>query len=416
MISLSTNLNDLICTLLLLFHQSYTCEEDFLFFFKSYFDGLTGIYSLSELIGRKIQKGCEKLVREQFLWNKDAERKFFENYITQIEHQIKKYKNQKDTNLEKLREKLLKKIFYKDEEQNTYYAFWPKTGNVQKGNTVVQGRNSLIGNYTEEWTKNLLEMVLGDIAKESNYKEPFRVVRNVVCEDLGLSKDSPADIVLTISTEAKNTDRKTKTKAVELKPEEILVIFEVKMSIVWNWKYSPNGVLDCIGDFTKHQGNPGLLRSDTVLKAVGKCIMMRVNNPGKRSVPIVVLGNTPITRNYERTVDNLKNLGFIQGFYSLNPKPFDAGNEKLSDHYLMESSDEGFITVQNYAVLKDLITKLINTSLKDEKIFFSSWKSTDELGKIIKDSCGKILKDRYTKEDYRKIAELFLMYVKDGVI
>ena len=72
-----------------------------------------------------------------------------------------------------------------------------------------------------------------------------------------------------------------------------------KTSIAWNWDYYPlTNELKCIGDYTTHKGNPGLLRSDTMLKAIGKSINVRVSSFKSSKIPIVILGNTPITRSY----------------------------------------------------------------------------------------------------------------------
>ena len=50
------------------------------------------------------------------------------------------------------------------------------------------------------------------------------------------------------------------------------------MSIVWNWEYKVGDseiiILKCIGNYKTHQGNPGLLRSDSMLKAIGKSAIL----------------------------------------------------------------------------------------------------------------------------------------------
>ncbi len=121
------------------------------------------------------------------------------------------------------------------------------------------------------------------------------MVPYVICPDVGLSDRSPADVAV-----VKTPDRVQQ-------PQNILLIVEVKMSIVWNWEYYPqNGEIACIGDYTIHQGNPGFLRSDTMLKAIGKRINIRVSGPKSSKIPIVVVGNTPITKFYYNKVDLLK--------------------------------------------------------------------------------------------------------------
>lgn len=88
-------------------------------------------------------------------------------------------------------------------------------------------------------------------------------------------------------------------------PENIQLIVEVKMSLVWNWELLNQGFggkIVCIGDYRSHQGNSGLLMSDSMLKAIGKSInirvYIRVSSFKASSIPIVILGNTPITESY----------------------------------------------------------------------------------------------------------------------
>ena len=69
---------------------------------------------------------------------------------------------------------------------------------------------------------------------------------------------SPADVVI------------SRSKNISQAPEDIFAIIEVKMSVVWNWELQKNKSFVCIGDYKTHQGNPGLLRSDSMLKAIGK--------------------------------------------------------------------------------------------------------------------------------------------------
>jgi hypothetical protein len=94
-------------------------------------------------------------------------------------------------------------------------------------------------------------------------------VTGVVCPEIELTENSPADVAITAK------------KGKNQKAKDILLIIEVKMSIVWNWEYVNNAregeKLVCIGDFQTHQGNPGLLRSDSMLKAIGKSINIRVS-------------------------------------------------------------------------------------------------------------------------------------------
>lgn len=192
----------------------------------------------------------------------------------------------------------LEQLFYVSID-NKYFAYWPKTYKGEK--TTLQSRNSLIGSFTEKYSVDLLQ----EFASKHNWYS----VQGVVCEEIGLTRQSSADVAI------------CKTKDIVQKPENILVLFEVKMSIVWNWELKQmreKETLICLGDYKSHQGNPGLLRSDSMLKAIGKSINIRVSDNAASRIPIIILGNTPITASYYKKVDFLKDAGIIQGFWILN--------------------------------------------------------------------------------------------------
>jgi hypothetical protein len=165
-----------------------------------------------------------------------------------------------------------------------YVAYWPK-GYVGTKSTL-QSRNALIGNFTEKWTTDLIHEIIKD--------KGLFAVQGAICNEISLSNQSPADVVI------------SKSKNINQTPEDILAIIEVKMSIVWNWELEKNKSLVCVGDYNTHEGNPGLLRSDSMLKAIGKSINIRVSSFKTSKIPIVVMGNTPITKSYYPIVDHLK--------------------------------------------------------------------------------------------------------------
>ncbi|MEM4260253.1 MAG: hypothetical protein QXG00_03380 [Candidatus Woesearchaeota archaeon] len=213
-------------------------------------------------------------------------------------------------------------------------------------------------------------------------------MRNVVCEELELTSGSPADVAI------------CKKDSISQKPEDIIAIFEVKMSVVWNWELQKNGSkqsLKCLGDYKTHQGNPGLLRSDSMLKAIGKSITVRISSLESAKIPIIILGNTPVTKSYYSKVDNLKNYGIIQGFWSLNPSPLDNNGENIKT-----TKGKGFQRFDNYNEFKD---KLL-TLLKEDMMFFAGMKSKNELGKFIQ------VADK--ENSYEKKAEKFLNLMRDN--
>ena len=233
---------------------------------------------------------------------------------------------------------------------NRYVAYWPKKYQGQK--STLQSRNALIGKFTETWTRELLENCIKN--------ENLFAVQGVICEELGLSARSPADVVIA------RKDSRT------LAPEDILMIFEVKMSVVWNWELQNNQLI-CLGDYRTHQGQPGLLRSDSMLKAIGKAINIRLSSPKASTIPIIVFGNTPITDSYLSKVDHLKTSGIVQGFFLTNPTPLDG------EDTIETTAKKGFIRFDSYESLRHSLVELLSMKLN----FFSSMKSKEELGRFI---------------------------------
>jgi hypothetical protein len=121
-----------------------------------------------------------------------------------------------------------------------YFAYVPK--NVSGEGQTLQSRNSLIGQFTEKWTKDLF----APIARHFG----LYAVNSVVCEEVGLTKRSNADLAFCL------------TNSTNQSPENIKLIFEIKMSIVSNYKFTSPGNISFIGDYKSHRGNPALLRSD----------------------------------------------------------------------------------------------------------------------------------------------------------
>jgi len=293
-------------------------------------------------------------MEETSLWTKDIEVDFFKKSLEVASPE---------------------KLFYTTED-NKYYAYWPK--NYKGKKTTLQSRNAFIGAYTEKWAQELLK----DTAKEL---DAF-VVRSIICDEIELSNKSPGDIAIC-----------RKDSRVQ-KAEDILALFEVKMSIVWNWEYhkdDPNEPFVCLGDYKTHQGNPGMLRSDSMLKAIGKSISVRIASLSSAGIPIIILGNTPVTQSYYAKVDNLKKYGIIQGFWSLNPSPLDNNGENIK-----HTPDNGFIRFDSFMEFHESILSL----LKEERTFFAGMKTRKELGEII------AIANR--EESYEKKAERFLTLMR----
>jgi len=232
-----------------------------------------------------------------------------------------------------------------------YFAYVPKGFNAEE--QTLQSRNSLIGQFTEKWCRDLFSPIAE--------KLKLHAVNGVVCEELGLSRQSSADLAF------------CKTNEINQKAENIKLLFEIKMSVVSNYKFTKPNEIQLVGDYTQHKGNPSLLRSDSMLKAIGKSINIRVSGIESTKIPIVVLGNSPITESYIKKVDFLKQSGVIQGFWSLNPQP----TEK---NFTQNSPKSGFETIINENQLLNNCKTLVENDLN----YFSSMISKTTLGSIIK--------------------------------
>src|SRR3990167_3924907 len=142
------------------------------------------------------------------LWSKDCEKDFF---------------------LKSMEFATPEQLFYVTKDQK-YCAYWPKKyGDIKN---TLQSRNSLIGNYTEKWGVELFKEIAEKLKAFS--------VQGVVYEEIGLSRQSAADVAI------------CRTKDIVQKPENILMIFEIKMSIAWNWELKKVGKgndLVCLGDY-----------------------------------------------------------------------------------------------------------------------------------------------------------------------
>lgn len=235
------------------------------------------------------------------------------------------------------------KLFYNIDGK--YFAYIPK-GKSANG-SVINSRNTLIGNYTENWLKNFLQPIAEKFGLYS--------VNNVICEEIGLTKSSSADLVFS-----------TTNNQIQ-KPENIKIIFEIKMSLINNYTYD-NGKISFIGDYTTHKGNPSLLRSDSMLKAIGKSANIRTFELSNK-IPILIFGNSPITNSYISKVDNLKEIGLIQGFCSVYP----------IKNGINKSLKNGFITFNEKKDIENYLERII--TLDSE--YISSWINNSQLNNLI---------------------------------
>ncbi len=263
------------------------------------------------------------------LWNKDTEKQFFEQALKGFASP--------------------EQLFYK--LSDGYFAYIIK--NHSSENQTLQSRNSLIGQFTEKWCKDLLEPIANKLG--------LFAINEMVCDEIGLSKQSSADVAFCTEN------------SVNQRAENVKLLFEVKMSIASNYQYFPSDKsIKFVGDYKSHKGQPSLQRSDSMLKAIGKSINIRVSGIASTKIPIIVIGNCPITESYKKKVDFLKTSGVIQNFISVYPKP-------TNSEHIENSENLGFQTMQTYSQLEILITEIIKSDMN----YFSSMISKKKLGEII---------------------------------
>lgn len=242
-------------------------------------------------------------------------------------------------------------LFYRTDD-GRLVTYWPKDYSGVK--STLQARNSLIGNFTEKWVCDLLNYMLCD--------EDLYVIQQAQIPSIGITHKSPADIVIATA------DKKV------LMADEVRLIFEVKMSLVWNWQYDDaTGIVKEIGDYRTHQGRPSFTRSDSILKAIGKGIDIRVSNVRASKIPLIILGNAPLSNGFCKKADYLKTSGIIQGFWSLNPFPLNHGNTRKRSH------KNGFVRMDNV----DELNMSLNQLFKQDLNFFSGMENPEKLGQLI---------------------------------
>ena len=102
--------------------------------------------------------------------------------------------------------------FFYSTNDGKQLAYWSKGYEGDKN--TLQSRNAFIGSYAEGWTANLFKEIAQTIG---GYP-----VQNAVCEELGLSKQSPADVAI------------CKTEGRIHEPKDILTVTEIRMAAVCN--------------------------------------------------------------------------------------------------------------------------------------------------------------------------------------
>ncbi len=249
-------------------------------------------------------------------------------------------------------------FFKKTEPKNC-----PKCGG-ELASTTPQGRNSPVSVFTEKYASE----IFGEALQKAGYDD-LEVKRDIVCKSLDLTSRSAADMAIV---------KKGITGRV-YEPDQIKVVFEVKMSLIWNWELSDDGELKMVADYDKHHGRGSIYRTDSILKAIGKGAIFRSHFKSS-DIPYVVVGNTPPPTSYLDKVDGSVRAGIVQRFLSLTPNPLVKDESDEEQRNPKESDQKGFLRVDTVDELRDFVGDL----LKDERIFIGSMLKKSKLGKIIK--------------------------------
>ncbi len=251
-----------------------------------------------------------------------------------------------------------------------YEAFFKKSSkcpqcNAKVSSTTPQGRNNPLAARTEEFAANIIDKAL----KEAGLGE-FAVDRNVRCDDLGLTSRTKADAAI-VRSESHSNDNYA--------PEQIKVIFEVKMSVIWNWELDKEGKLVVTSDYDGHKGRGSIYRTDSILKAIGKATIFR-GYPKSNTVPFIVIGNSPPPKGYLDNIDASVASGIVQKYLSLTPNPLVVDPSDSEERNPKESDGKGFLRMDSLDELKRFVKNLV----KEDIIFFSSMLGKPDLGKLIK--------------------------------
>ncbi len=240
----------------------------------------------------------------------------------------------------------------------------PRCNGSLRSNTP-QNRNAPVANYTEKFVLKLINKAL-DILDE--YKN-FEAKREVVCNELDLTSGSAADIAI---VEKGNNDR-------IYKPNQIKLIFEVKMSLVWNWEPDKNGKPKIESDYDRHRGRGSIYRTDSILKAIGKGAILRSHFEANK-IPYVVIGNCPPPPNYISKIDGSVRAGIVQKFISVNPNPLQVDKSNSKERNPKKSKGGGFLRIDT----QNELSLFIKSFLEKEQVFIGSMLEKEKLGEIIK--------------------------------
>ena len=223
-------------------------------------------------------------------------------------------------------------------------------------------RNAIVADATERFALQLFQSVVNN---SSTLKGKFFVKRSVECPQLELRGRTKADLAI--------LDKNLEGPVIL---ERIKCIFEVKMSIIWNWSERDRG--QPLADYDSHAGRPSIYRTDSILKAIGKAAITRACK-GSERIPFVVVGNTPPPVAYRDKVDGTVRSGLIQRWISLTSKPLVVKTEWLLNKRNPKETF-GFLRIDSTNELEEMF---VNILTKDWR-YMGAMVEPKEIGRIIK--------------------------------
>lgn len=251
----------------------------------------------------------------------------------------------------------IQRAFFRDKSKKC-----PKCGiNALRVDSFNQ-RNAIVANETERFATSLIESAI-DSSPELTGK--FYVKRNVQCPKLGLTKASAADVAIL-----------NQNVIGPVKPDLIECIFEVKMSVIWNW--TEDDLSRPIADYDRHAGRPSIYRTDSILKAIGKAAITR-SCPDSERIPFIVLGNTPPPFNYREKVDVTVKSGLIQKWLSVTPNPLMVDPSDSSNKRNPKETT-GFLRIDTVEELQKLLLDILTLKW----IYMGAMVDPKKVGDIIK--------------------------------
>lgn len=259
----------------------------------------------------------------------------------------------------------------------------PVCGKAAISVSAFNKRNAIVADVTERFALSLFSQAVSASAKLSG---KFFVKRNVVCPQLELRGATSADMAIL------NNDVNRPVSA-----NNIECIFEIKMSVIWNW--AEGNKSQPLADYDAHAGRPSIYRTDSILKAIGKAAITRSCH-GSEKIPFIVVANTPPPPNYRDKVDGTVKAGLIQKWISLTPNPLIVEPKRSPDKRNPKQT-MGFLRIDTVAELQELLT----TTLTTEWQYIGAMVEAKKIGEIIKSLNLSQAPERVGYEFLRRLPE-----------